>query len=47
MKKLHAIAFVTSVLFLGFFAVGCGSTPAPETVEDTVEDTGVGLDSES
>ena len=27
MKKLHAIAFVTSVLFLGFFAVGCGSTP--------------------
>jgi len=39
MKKLHAIAFVTSVLFLGFFAVGCGSTPAPETVDETVEDT--------
>ena len=39
MKKLTAVAIATSVLFLSFFAVGCGSTPAPETVEDTVEDT--------
>ena len=39
MKKLHAISFVASVLLLSFFAVGCGSTPTPETVEDTVEDT--------
>ena len=39
MKKLHAIAIATSVLFLGFFMVGCGSTPEPETTEETVEET--------